>query len=236
MSVKVMSGVPGHPQLRRRIAPNLAGIPSTERDRMPACKAALLIALVAAAGCHRTPAAVAPAPSEDLAARTRADSIEAAERARADSLAMARRAEADRLAREAAERLARARAAMRDTLAERVYFDFDRSDLRPEGRSAIDRKVAILQGNPSLRLQIAGNADERGSDEYNLALGNRRAATVRAYLLNHGIAADRLEVLSYGEEQPLVVGHDESAWAMNRRDDFTPTMGADSLAQPQAMH
>lgn len=203
---------------------------------MPTCKAALLIALVAAAGCHRAPAAVAPVPSEDLAARTRADSIEAAERARADSLAMAQRAEAGRLAREAADRLAAARAAMRDTLAEPVHFDFDRSDLRPKDRSVVDRKVAILQSNPSLRLQIAGNADERGSDEYNLALGTGRAATVRTYLVNHGIAANRLEVLSYGEEQPLVVGYDESAWAMNRRDDFTPTSGADSLALPQAMH
>ena len=200
---------------------------------MPACKVALLIALVATAGCHHTPAAVAPVPSNDLAARTRADSIEAAQRARTDSLALSRRAEADRLAREAADRLAREQQAMRETLAERTHFDFDRSDIRPEDRSVLDRKLVILQGNPTLRLQIAGNADERGSDEYNLALGSRRAAAARNYLINNGIAADRLEVVSYGEERPLVAGHDESAWAMNRRDDFTVPEGVASLARPQ---
>jgi len=158
---------------------------------------ALMIGLVAAAGCHRTPAAVAPGPSEDLAAQARADSIEATRRARADSVALAQRAEADRLAREEAERLARTRAALQDALTRRTHFDFDRAEIRSEDRPVLDGKLAILRANPMLLLRIAGHADERGSDEYNLVLASRRAATVRTYLVNHGIAADRLEVLSW---------------------------------------
>lgn len=201
---------------------------------MPTLKTALLVGLAAAAGCHPTAAPVAPAPPIDLAALARADSIETARRARADSLAMAQRTERERLDRAEAERLARALAAMRDTLAERVHFDFDRSDLRPEDRPVVQRKLAILMDNPQWQLQIAGNADERGSDEYNLALGARRATTVRMYLVAHGIAADRLVVLSYGEERPLVIGQDESAWAMNRRDEFTLIRRADSMVTPKA--
>lgn len=192
----------------------------------------LLIGLSAAAGCHRAPAPAVPAPAaptEDLSARARADSIEADRRTRADSVAReAARAEA---AREAA-RLARIRAALTDTLIQRVHFAFDRTDIRPEDRTLLARKAAIMAANPMLVLRIAGHADERGSDEYNLALGNRRAASVRTFLLNHGIAPDRFEVVSFGEERPLVVGHEESVWAMNRRGEFTPERGADRLVAP----
>ena len=75
---------------------------------------------------------------------------------------------------------------------------------------------------PEITARIEGNADERGTNEYNLALGERRAKTVQAYLISYGIAASRLSVISYGEEKPAVDGHDEAAWAKNRRDDFTP--------------
>ena len=195
---------------------------------------AVLLGLAAAVGCHRAKVAEAPAPTEDLAARARADSIAAARRAYADSVALAQRAEAERRAREEAARLARIQAALRDTLGQRTFFDFDRSDIRPDALPVLDRKLAILRSNPMLFLRIAGHADERGSDEYNLALGARRAAAARTYLINHGIAPDRLETVSYGEERPLVVGHDESAWAMNRRDEYTPVQGADSLVPPIA--
>lgn len=190
----------------------------------------LLLGLAVTAGCHRSPvvAAAAPQPAEDLAARTRADSLRAAERARADSLAEARRAA------EEADRLRRLAAALRDTLGMRTYFDFDRADLRADARPVLDWKLAILRANPGLTIRIAGHADERGSDEYNLALGARRAATARRYLVDHGVRADRLEVVSYGEEQPRRLGHDEASWAENRRDEFTPVVGADSLLAPVA--
>jgi peptidoglycan-associated lipoprotein len=124
--------------------------------------------------------------------------------------------------------------ALHDTLAERIHFEFDKAEIRPEDRPVLDRKLAILRANPMLVLRIAGHADERGSDEYNLALGARRAAAARAYLVNLGIAPARLEVVSYGEEQPLVGRHDEDAWAMNRRDEYTPVEGAESLVPPMA--
>ncbi len=88
------------------------------------------------------------------------------------------------------------------TIAVPIHFDFDKSDIRPGDGDLLDQKAAILQANPALTLQIAGNADERGSVEYNLALGNRRAAAAKRYLMNKGIDGGRLEVISYGEERP----------------------------------
>ncbi len=204
---------------------------------------AVVLGLVAAVGCGgNTPVvqAPAPAPTEDYAARARADSIAAADAARraamarADSIAKAERARADQLARDEAARLDRMRMALRDTLGQRTFFDFDRSDIRTQDRPALARKVAILKANTGLTIRIAGHADERGSDEYNLALGARRAASARTYLVNMGIAPARIEVVSLGEERPLVVGHDESAWKMNRRTEYTPVAGFESLIRPMA--
>jgi peptidoglycan-associated lipoprotein len=84
-----------------------------------------------------------------------------------------------------------------------------------------------------VRLRIAGHADDRGSDEYNLALGNRRAAAAKRYLENKGIDGSRIEVVSYGEERPLNPGTDEAAYAQNRRDEFEITAGGDALVAPQ---
>lgn len=203
---------------------------------------AVVLGLLAAAGCSKTPVveAPAPAPTEDYAARARADSIAAAEAARraamarADSIARAEQARAEQLAREEAARLDRMRMALRDTLTQRTYFDFDKSDIRPQERPVLARKLAILKANTGLTIRIAGHADERGSDEYNLALGARRAASARAHLVNMGIAPARIEVVSYGEERPLVVGHDESAWSMNRRAEYIPVSGFESLVRPMA--
>lgn len=113
-----------------------------------------------------------------------------------------------------------------------VHFDFDRADIRSDDRAILDRKAEILGANGGLRLRIAGHADERGSDEYNLALGNRRAVAVKTYLANKGIDGSRLELVSYGEEQPLAGGHDEDAWAQNRRAEFEVTAGGVNLRMP----
>lgn len=96
------------------------------------------------------------------------------------------------------------------------YFDFDKSDLRPEVTAQLDRYVALLKnGSQSLRLE--GHADERGTTEYNLALGERRAKAIADYLTVSGIAASRIETVSYGEERPAAPGHDDESWALNRR-------------------
>ncbi|HEX9293353.1 MAG TPA: peptidoglycan-associated lipoprotein Pal [Gemmatimonadales bacterium] len=172
-----------------------------------------------------------------------ADSASAAERARQDSIAAAQ-AEAERQAAAERERIARQREAdsaaavgraseeVRSTLAAMIHFDLDKSNIRSDDMGALDQKVAILQANPDLKIRIGGHCDERGSDEYNLALGNRRAQAAKQYLVSHGIDASRIETQSWGEEKPLVDGHDESAWSQNRRDEFEPTSGGDNLHRP----
>ncbi len=172
-----------------------------------------------------------------------ADSAAAAERAKQDSIAAAQAA-ADRQAAAERERIARQREAdsiaalsraseeVRTTLAAMIHFDLDKSSLRGDDLGTLDQKVAILQANPALKIRIAGHCDERGSDEYNLALGNRRAQAAKQYLVSHGIDASRIETQSWGEEKPLVDGHDESAWSQNRRDEFEPTSGGDNLHRP----
>jgi peptidoglycan-associated lipoprotein len=127
---------------------------------------------------------------------------------------------------------ARMTAAILGELRQMVHFDFDKSDIRAEDRPLLDRVAAIMHANPALRLRVAGHADERGSDEYNLALGNRRASAVKTYLTNQGIDGSRLEVVSFGEERPLQAGSDEDAWAANRRAEFEVTAGGTTLRAP----
>jgi len=108
----------------------------------------------------------------------------------------------------------------RQKLLKTVYFDFDRAEIRADQRATLQANAAWLREHPEIRVLITGNCDERGTREYNLALGDRRAQAARDYLISLGITADRIETLSYGEERPSVEGHDESAWAQNRRDEF----------------
>ncbi len=141
--------------------------------------------------------------------------------------------EAERLAREEAERLRREeeekrraeaeRARVMTILAERVHFDFDKSDIRPDAEEVLQRKVTVLREYPSVEIRIEGNCDERGSNEYNLALGQRRAEAVRRYLMSYGLEAGRFSSISYGEERPLDRSQNDEAWALNRRADFTLT-------------
>ena len=114
-----------------------------------------------------------------------------------------------------------------------INFEFDRADIRQADQGTLDRKAAILAANSAVRVRISGHADDRGSDEYNLALGNRRAAAAKRYLENKGIEASRMEVVSFGEERPLNPGTDETAYAQNRRDEFEMTAGGDNLVAPQ---
>ncbi|MCM0084007.1 peptidoglycan-associated lipoprotein Pal [Geomonas sp. Red32] len=101
-----------------------------------------------------------------------------------------------------------------------VYFAFDSSELSAETRDALSKNAEVLKMSPGMKIRIEGNCDERGSDEYNMALGERRAKSAKDYLVNLGIAPDRISVISYGEEKPVDQGHDEAAWSKNRRDDF----------------
>ena len=101
-----------------------------------------------------------------------------------------------------------------------IYFDFDKSNIRPDQRGRLERDADYLKQNPGVKVRIEGNTDERGTNEYNMALGERRAISAEKYLVNLGVHADRMHTISYGEEKPLLYGHDEYSWAQNRRDDF----------------
>jgi peptidoglycan-associated lipoprotein len=101
-----------------------------------------------------------------------------------------------------------------------VFFDFDRSDLTPEAQDTIEKVAAWLKTYPDVTLTVEGHCDERGTREYNLALGERRANSVTSYMVALGIDANRVSNLSYGKERPAVLGSNEAAWAQNRRGVF----------------
>ena len=109
-------------------------------------------------------------------------------------------------------------AAADDPLQNRVvYFEFDRSDIQPEYQALVSAHGRYLSSNPAVRVRLEGHADERGSREYNIGLGERRAQAVRQLLLLQGVSPAQISTVSYGEERPAVLGSDEEAWALNRR-------------------
>lgn len=98
-----------------------------------------------------------------------------------------------------------------------VYFDYDKFDLRPDAKNTLAKLVPILKNFPDKKILIEGHCDERGTVEYNLALGERRAYSVKTYLIQAGIPTERIQTVSYGKEKPVDPGHTEEAWAKNRR-------------------
>ena len=110
----------------------------------------------------------------------------------------------------------------RPDLKRSVYYEFDKYDVKPEYRALVESHARWLRANPQARLTIEGNADEQGSREYNLALGQKRAESVGKIMVLMGVRAEQIEAISYGEERPRASGHDEKAWSENRRSDFAP--------------
>jgi peptidoglycan-associated lipoprotein len=101
-----------------------------------------------------------------------------------------------------------------------IYYDFDKSDIRPESRALIEAHARYLREHPNVKVRIEGNADERGSAEYNLALGQQRSGGVQKVMALLGVPEGRIEAVSLGKEKPKAVGHDEGSWAENRRSDI----------------
>lgn len=131
------------------------------------------------------------------------------------------RAEQERRAQEEKMRAeALARQEMEDFESIHIYFDFDKSELTPEARTVLVEKAEYLKKNRGYDVRIEGNCDERGTNEYNLALGERRAHAALNFLTTLGVSEDRMSTLSYGEERPLDPGSGEDAWAKNRNDQF----------------
>lgn len=199
--------------------------------------AALVASAAVAAACSK------PAPPPPPAPVVNQDSIDAArraaeERARAEAEARARaeREAAERAARDAAARAERERAAAlaaaRTAFATVIYFGYDQSTLTADARSVLDAKLPLLRANMNVRIRIAGHTDDRGSDAYNIALGQRRAAAAKKYLVDAGIAADRIETVSFGEDRPAMMGSGEDNWSKNRRDEFEIIVGGETLRLP----
>ena len=114
----------------------------------------------------------------------------------------------------------------RVTVGDRIFFGYDRFDLTPEARAILERQAAWLRRYPNVRILVEGNCDERGTREYNLALGARRAAAGRDYLVSLGISGDRMQTVSYGKERPMDPRSNEQAWSVNRNAHSTIVSGA----------
>ncbi len=194
--------------------------------------ALVVLAFLAVSACRKKPetAVVAgpgtttPAPTCDAACM----------QAKADSVARAAAAEAARLrAEEEARAAERAMAALRATLTQTVLFEYDQAELSIDARNALDAKLPILRSNPGVRIRISGHADERGSDEYNIALGQRRAVAVKRYMTDRGIDGQRIDVVSFGEERPAVTDGTEDGFRLNRRAEFEILSGGNTLVLPR---
>jgi peptidoglycan-associated lipoprotein len=184
---------------------------------------AVALVVVGIAGCRRQAPEAAPAPAPVGTTTNNAD------RARADSIAAAELARRQAEERERRGQLARAQ----EILTGVVFFEYDSDTLDAEAEERLRTKAAILRANPSLELRVEGHADERGSTEYNLALGQRRAEAVRTFLTGYGITPNRLNTISYGKERPAVEGSTESAWARNRRAEFALAAGEITAIPPE---
>ena len=193
-----------------------------------------IISVTAVAACKPKPA---PEPAIDTAAirQAREDSIareEAARRAAEEAARLRARQDSIDRANAAAEAARREAESLRSAVTAVINFDFDRSDLRPDAQANLDAKIPILLANSNVMIRISGHADERGSSEYNLALGQRRAAAAKRYMVQRGVAESRIETTSFGEERPVCTNPDESCYAQNRRDEFEITAGGPNLMRP----
>jgi peptidoglycan-associated lipoprotein len=180
----------------------------------------ILSVTVLATGCSRNKASATPTPNRTASADAANEAAEReAAKLREDS---ERAAAAERLA---AERAAGDRELIKAALTTPIQFEFDRSEITEEGLRLLDQKVEALQKNPTIRIRIEGNADDYGSDEYNMVLSQRRAAIVNRYFTERGINASRIQIVSYGEEKPLCTDRDEGCRSRNRRDEFVILSG-----------
>ena len=179
-----------------------------------------VIALVALGACKKKPE-VAPAPAEQPAAAPQ-PAPPPPSQPECDAACVEARNNAGK-----AEAVRAATAALTAT----IYFDYDRSDITDDSRAKLDAKVPVLSQNTAVRIRIAGHTDSRGSDEYNLALGQRRAAAAKRYLTDRGIDGSRIEIVSFGEERPTCTDESEGCWSRNRRDEFEITSGQITAVQ-----
>ncbi|MFA6015573.1 MAG: peptidoglycan-associated lipoprotein Pal [Gallionellaceae bacterium] len=182
----------------------------------------------AAAEQPQTGQATAPEVKEQTLANTESENKAKAEAEAKAQAAATAKAEADEIAKAATAAAVTTQAAEAETQAaavvektkRSVYFAFDVDTLRDEDKSIIQEQGEFLSAHPEIKVRSEGNADERGSSEYNLALGQRRANNTKKVLILSGAQAGQIEAISFGEEKPIAIGHNESAWSKNRRADI----------------
>ena len=201
--------------------------------------ALVTVALIGACGGSAPPPATPPEPAVDTAAlrRAREDSIRIANEAanaRAEAARLRARQDSIDRARAAEEEMRRASEQLRSIVSTTINFDYDKSDLRDDAKANLDAKIPILLANSNVTIRIGGHADDRGSSEYNLALGQRRAAVAKRYLVERGVAEGRIETTSFGEERPVCTDANDGCWAQNRRDEFEITAGGPMLTRPRS--
>jgi peptidoglycan-associated lipoprotein len=202
----------------------------------------LSIAVSIAAACSKpapppppAPVVTPPALNQDSIRLVRDRQMRDDSIARAESMLRDRqRLVADSIAAASAAAATAARDAegLKATIAAPVHYDFDKADLRDDTKALLDAKIPILVANSAVTIRIAGHTDERGSGEYNLQLGQRRAAAARDYLTARGVNTARVELVSYGEERPLCQDKNEACWSQNRRAEFEITAGGNMLRKP----
>lgn len=175
----------------------------------------LTLAFAAASGCAKKQVGADQQQETSSTTQQATNGDDAAEKARQAEMERIRQQELEeQRAREAAMVMAK------KAIANMIFFDFDSSALKPESREVLQAKAEAMELLPEVTLVIEGHCDDRGTDEYNLALGERRARAAYEYLVRLGVAPSRLSIVSYGEERPMVMGSGESAWAKNRRCEF----------------
>jgi peptidoglycan-associated lipoprotein len=176
----------------------------------------LAMLLVLSVSCAKKKVTMEAEPTQEMTAEQMEAQQAAQEAAAAREAKLAQKGEAQR--EEAATMAEEAR--MRAFVEENIHFDFDKYDLKPKAMMILDEKAAYLREHPEVRVLIEGHCDDRGTNEYNLALGDRRANSAKNYLVRSGVAESRITTISYGEEQPLCMEQTESCWWKNRRDQF----------------
>ena len=178
----------------------------------------LAMLLVLSVSCAKKKVTMEAEPTQEMTAEQMEAQQAAQEAAAAREAQMAQKGEAEQQREEAAMMAEEAR--MRAFVEENIHFDFDKYDLKPKAMMILDEKATYLREHPEVRVLIEGHCDDRGTNEYNLALGDRRANSAKNYLVRSGVAESRITTISYGEEQPLCMEQTESCWWRNRRDQF----------------
>ena len=178
----------------------------------------LAMLLVLSVSCAKKKVTMEAEPTQEMTAEQMEAQQAAQEAAAAREAQMAQKGEAEQQREEAAMMAEEAR--MRAFVEENIHFDFDKYDLKPKAMMILDEKAAYLREHPEVRVLVEGHCDDRGTNEYNLALGDRRANSAKNYLVRSGVAESRITTISYGEEQPLCMEQTESCWWRNRRDQF----------------